>query len=116
MSEWNFSPLGACVASIMIVTVYAAVLGALIIRTTPLAFMMLTLAAGEMISHAVLLEGLRDYTAGADGLVVNFGERCSASTPADFANAARFWPIIWTAAWVAGGALWLSRFSRRPTR
>jgi branched-chain amino acid transport system permease protein len=70
--QWNLSPLAAILASMLAVTVYAAVLGALIIRTTPLAFMMLTLAAGEMISHAVLLEGLRDYTSGADGLVVNF--------------------------------------------
>ena len=112
MSEWSFSPLGACVASIMIVTVYAAVLGALIIRTTPLAFMMLTLAAGEMISHAVLLEGLRDYTSGADGIVVNFSGSLFGLGAADFADAARFWPIIWTAAWAAGAAVWLVRRSR----
>ncbi len=112
ISEWNLSPLGACVASIVIVTVYASVLGALIIRTTPLAFMMLTLAAGEMISHAVLLEGLRDYTSGADGLVVTFRGTLFGLDAGDFANAARFWPIIWTAAWVMGTAVWLVRRSR----
>ena len=54
---------------------YALILGALIVRTNPLAFMMLTLAAGEMISHSVMLEGLRDYTGGPDGLVASFKTR-----------------------------------------
>jgi branched-chain amino acid transport system permease protein len=111
-SEWNLSPLGASVAAMVIVTVYAAILGALIIRTAPLAFMMLTLAAGEMISHAVLLEGLRDYTSGADGLVVNFRGTLFGLEAGDFANAARFWPIVWTAAWGLGIAAWLVRRSR----
>jgi branched-chain amino acid transport system permease protein len=112
MSQWYLSPLAAIVASMVVVTVYAAILGALIIRTTPLAFMMLTLAAGEMIRHALLLEGLRDYTSGADGLVVNFGGTLFGLEAADFANSARFWPIVWTAAWVAGLAVWAVRRSR----
>src|SRR6202034_813622 len=84
MSEWGLSPAGALVASIVIVTLYATILGALIIRTTPLAFMMLTLAAGEMISHSVMLEGLRDYTSGADGLVVSFNGTLFGLRAADF--------------------------------
>ena len=112
LSQWDLSPLGAIIASMAVVTVYAAILGALIIRTTPLAFMMLTLAAGEMISHAVLLEGLRDYTSGADGLVVNFSGALFGLEAADFANSARFWPIVWTAAWVIGVVVWAVRRSR----
>ena len=112
MSEWTFSPLAAIGLSMLAVVFYAAILGALIIRTTPLAFMMLTLAAGEMISHAVLLEGVRDYTSGADGLVVNFKGTLFGLEAADFANPARFWPIVWSAAWAAGVAAWLVRRSR----
>ena len=112
MSEWDLSPLSALVASMIAVTVYSAILGALIIRTTPLAFMMLTLAAGEMISHAVLLEGLRDYTSGADGLVVNFRGSLLGLEAGGYANPARFWPIVWTATWVIGAVVWLVRRSR----
>ena len=65
-----------------------------------------------MISHAVLLEGLRDYTSGADGLVVNFSGTLFGLEAADFANSAGFWPIVWTAAWVAGLAVWAVRRSR----
>jgi branched-chain amino acid transport system permease protein len=115
MTEWDLSPLAAIAVSMVVVILYAAALGALIIRTTPLAFMMLTLAAGEMISHAVLLEGLRDYTSGADGLVVSFQGTLFGLESGDFTNAARFWAIVWTAAWVAGLAAWGVRRSRVGT-
>lgn len=112
MSVWNLSPLAAAALSLLVVIAYSAVLGALIIRTTPLAFMMLTLAAAEMISHAVMLEGLRDYTSGADGLVVSFRGALFGLAAGDFADPARFWPIAWTFAWATGGAVWLVRRSR----
>ncbi len=91
---------------------YALILGALIVRTNPLAFMMLTLAAGEMISHSVMLEGLRDYTGGPDGLVASFKDSILGMGAADFASAARFWPVAGWAAWLAGLTLWAVRRSR----
>jgi len=112
MSEWDFSPMGALCTSFLIIVVYATILGALIVRTNPLAFMMLTLAAGEMISHSVLLEGVRDYTGGADGLVVNFKGSILGMEAADFADPARFWLVVWVAAWLAGLALWAVGRSR----
>ena len=112
MNEWDLTPLGALCASFLVIVVYATVLGALIVRTNPLAFMMLTLAAGEMISHSVLLEGLRDYTGGADGLVVNFKGLILGMEAADFASPARFWLVAWIAAWFAGLALWAVGRSR----
>ena len=91
MSEWGLTPAAALCVGFLIIVAYATVLGALIVRTNPLAFMMLTLAAGEMISHAVLLEGLRDYTGGADGLVVRMEGPILGIDVADFADPARFW-------------------------
>jgi branched-chain amino acid transport system permease protein len=112
MSEWDFSPTAALFVAFAVVVVYSAILGALIVRTNPLAFMMLTLAAGEMVSHGVMLEGLRDYTSGADGLVVSFNGSIFGLQAADFANATRFWPIAWSAAWILGLAVFVARRSR----
>ena len=108
----GLSPSLALLVALAVAIVYSALLGALIIRTNPLAFMMLTLAAGQMVSHSVMLEGLRDYTSGADGLVVSFDGRVFGLQAADFANPARFWPIAWGAAWLAGLAVWVVRRSR----
>src|SRR5260370_23214097 len=112
MSQWDLTPINAVCASFLIILLYATVLGPLHLRTNPLAFMMLTLAAGEMISHGVMLEGLRDYTGGADGLVVNFRGALFGLTAADYANAAQFWPIAWSAAWIVGLAAFAARRSR----
>ena len=106
MSEWDLTPTAALFAAFLIIIVYATILGALIVRTNPLAFMMLTLAAGEMISHAVLLEGLREYTGGADGLVVRLKGSIIGIDVADLADPARFWSIAWIAAVVSGLAFW----------
>lgn len=105
LGEWNLTPMAAMGVSFLIVVVYAAALGALIVRTNPLAFMMLTLAAGEMISHGVLLEALRDYTGGADGLVVRFKGSIFGMESTDFAEPSRFWLVMWVAAWLSGLAL-----------
>jgi branched-chain amino acid transport system permease protein len=92
ISNWDFSPIFALVASLAIVLLYSLLFGALIIRTNPLAFMMLTLAAGEMVSHSVMLEAVRDYTSGADGLVVSFGGTLFGWRAADYADHLTFGP------------------------
>jgi branched-chain amino acid transport system permease protein len=106
MSEWDLTPTVALGVAFLIILAYSMILGAMIVRTNPLAFMMLTLAAGEMISHAVLLEGLRDYTGAADGLVVRMKGSILGVDVADFADPARFWLLAWIAAVVLGAALW----------
>jgi branched-chain amino acid transport system permease protein len=112
VSEWDLTPTGAVCVSFLIIVVYATILGALIVRTNPLAFMMLTLAAGEMISHGVMLEALRNYTGGADGLVVRFKGSILGMEAADFADPSRFWLMTWVTAWLAGLALWAVGRSR----
>jgi branched-chain amino acid transport system permease protein len=106
MNDWNLTPTSAVCVSLLIILVYATILGALIVRTNPLAFMMLTLAVGEMVSHGVMLEALRDYTGGADGLVVKFKGSILGMEAADFADPSRFWLVTWVTAWLAGLALW----------
>ena len=112
VGEWDLPAAEALCLSLLIIAAYSAMLGALIVRTNPLAFMMLTLAAGEMISHGVMLEDLRDFTGGADGLVVTFKGSILGMQAADFANPTRFWPVAWTAAWIAGLTISAVRRSR----
>jgi branched-chain amino acid transport system permease protein len=59
-----------------------------------------------MISHGVLLEALREYTGGADGLVVRLKGSIFGLESTDFAEPARFWLLVWVAAWLCGLALW----------
>jgi len=106
MSEWGLTPTAALGVALLTLLAYAAMLGALIVRTNPLAFMMLTLAAGEMISHAVLLEGLRDYTGGADGLVVRINGSIFGIDAAHFADPAQFWSLAWIVTVLVGLAFW----------
>jgi branched-chain amino acid transport system permease protein len=112
MSEWDLTPTVALCIAFLIIVAYATALGALIVRTNPLAFMMLTLAAGEMISHAVLLEGLRDYTGGADGLVVRMKGSILGIDVMAFADPARFWSLAWIVAVIVGLAFWTIARSR----
>ena len=106
MSDGGLTPVAALCVGFLVIVAYAAALGALIVRTNPLAFMMLTLAAGEMISHAVLLEGLRDYTGGADGLVVRMKGSILGIDVAEFADPARFWSLAWIVTVLVGLAFW----------
>jgi branched-chain amino acid transport system permease protein len=108
----GLTPTAALCVAFLILLAYAAMLGALIVRTNPLAFMMLTLAAGEMVSHAVLLEGLRDYTGGADGLVVRVNGSILGIDAARFADPAQLWSFAWIVAVLVGLALWAIARSR----
>jgi branched-chain amino acid transport system permease protein len=102
MSDWGLTPTAALGVAFLILLGYATALGALIVRTNPLAFMMLTLAAGEMVSHAVLLEGLRDYTGGADGLVVRINGSVLGVDAARFADPAQFWSLAFVVTVLVG--------------
>ncbi|QOG18797.1 MULTISPECIES: branched-chain amino acid ABC transporter permease [Bradyrhizobium] len=112
MSDWGLTPTAALCVAFLILLAYSAMLGALIVRTNPLAFMMLTLAAGEMISHAVLLEGLRDYTGGADGLVVRTTGTVLGIDAVRFADPAQFWSLAWVVTVLVGLAFWAIARSR----
>jgi branched-chain amino acid transport system permease protein len=112
MNEFGMSPTVAMIFAFVAIIAYAALLGGLIVRTNPLAFMMLTLAAGGMIGQIVMLDAVHDYTGGADGLVVSFKGTIFGMQAADFANPRLFWPIGWTAVWIVGVTLWSVSRSR----
>ena len=98
--------LAAAVVAVGATAAFAFLVGALIVRTKPLAFMMLTLAIGEMLRHATMLSVLRPFTGGADGLVVSpggalFGEPISALT-----DPRTYWCVMWVALWIAALLFW----------
>jgi branched-chain amino acid transport system permease protein len=106
VSVWKLSPLAAAVAALVISLIYAAAFGALIVRTKPLAFMMLTLAVGEMMRHLTTLAAIRPYTGGADGIIVSFEGSLLGLTAMDFAEPKVYWVIVWCVAWMAVLSLW----------
>jgi branched-chain amino acid transport system permease protein len=110
ISTFRFAPLPAALLALVVSVAYAAILGALIVRTKPLAFMMLTLAVGEMLRHMTSIALFRSLTGGADGIIVAFDGAMLGLSAADFADPATFWIIVWCTAWSLALLLWwLSR-------
>jgi branched-chain amino acid transport system permease protein len=112
ISAFQFAPLPAALLALGVSVAYAAVLGALIVRTRPLAFMMLTLAVGEMLRHMTTIALFRPLTGGADGIIVAFDGSILGLTAADFADPGKFWIILWCTVWSLAALLWL--LSRSP--
>lgn len=101
----NTSVLFALVLS----TVFAALVGALVVRARPLPFAMLTLALAQMLKSVSTLNVMRPVTAGEDGLAMTFNGTFAGLTQGQLAKASDFWPIAWlalcgvlTLAWLAG--------------
>jgi branched-chain amino acid transport system permease protein len=115
ISVFKLDPLAAASISLVATVIYAAVLGALIVRTKPLAFMMLTLAIGEMLRHLTSLAAFRPYTGGADGIIVMFEGNLFGLSAMDFAEPKVYWIVVWCAVWAAGIGLWLLQRSRFGT-
>jgi branched-chain amino acid transport system permease protein len=99
VSVFHFAPLPAALLALGVSMAYAALLGALIVRTKPLPFMMLTLAVGEMLRHMTSIALFRSLTGGADGVIVAFDGTILGLTAADFADPATFWVIVWCTVW-----------------
>lgn len=104
---FKLDPLASTAVALATVVLYAVILGALIVRTKPLAFMMLTLATGELLRHMTTIALLRNVTGGADGLVVSFEGTLFGFSAADFADPQLFWIVVWCTAWLSALTLWL---------
>lgn len=115
VTVFKLGPLAAALLALLAVIIYAAALGALIVRTKPLAFMMLTLAIGEMLRHLTTLAAFRAYTGGADGIVVMFEGNLFGLSAMELADPKIYWILVWCAIWAAGIGLWLLQRSRFGT-
>jgi len=90
-------------------TLFAALVGALVVRARPLPFAMLTLALAQMLKSITTLQAMRPLTAGEDGLAMTFNGAFIGLSQTELAKPASFWPLAWLAlcgvmllAWMAG--------------
>jgi branched-chain amino acid transport system permease protein len=90
-------------------TLFAVLVGALVVRARPLPFAMLTLALAQMLKTVATLQTMRPITGGDDGLAMTFNGAFLTLTQTELARPAMFWPVAWlalcavlTLAWCAG--------------
>lgn len=109
LAQFGCSTLAAAGFALLGSTLFAAAVGALVVRARPLPFAMLTLALAQMLKSITTLQVMRPLTAGADGLAMTLNGAFLGLTPAQLAKPASFWPLAWLAlcavlllAWCAG--------------
>lgn len=96
-------------------TLFALGAGALVVRARPLPFAMLTLALAQMLKVAALLQVMRPFTGGDDGLTMTFKGTLFGLTQAELGRPALFWPVAWLGLVAVMALAWKlahSRFGR----
>lgn len=90
-------------------TLFAAAVGALVVRARPLPFAMLTLALAQMLKSVATLQVMRPLTGGEDGLSMTLNGSFLGFTQTQLSKPASFWLLAWLAlcavmllAWLAG--------------
>jgi branched-chain amino acid transport system permease protein len=113
-THWGWSPLQAAVFAVVGATLLSVVVGALVIRTPGMAFLMLTLAFGQLLFAVSILTSVRGVTGAFDGIGVTWSSDATflGMTQAELGAADTFWPIAWTVLVLAGFGLWLIGRSR----
>lgn len=84
----------AVVFSLVGSTLFAALVGAMVVRARPLPFAMLTLALAQMLRSAATLQVMRPVTGGDDGLPITFKGSFLGLTQTELSRAPAFWPIV----------------------
>jgi branched-chain amino acid transport system permease protein len=113
-THWGWSPVQAAVFAIVGGTLLAVVVGALVIRTPGMSFLMLTLAFGQALYQLSVLTSVRSVTGAFDGLAVTWGPTDSffGMTQAQVGAADTFWPMAWVALVLVAFGLWVAGRSR----
>jgi len=108
-THWGWSPDLAAVLGVVGGTALAALVGALVIRTPGMTFVMLTLAFGQALYQLVILDSVRSTTGAFDGLTITFkpGATFLGLNQSDLGTASQMWPLAWICVVVVALALWL---------
>lgn len=107
VNDFGFSAMAAAMLALLVTFVAAFLVGMIVIRVKPLAFMMICLALAELMRHLVALPSLRQTTGGTDGLLFMAEGRVFGIDAMELLDASRLWPLIWVAVWVVS-ALFLA--------
>lgn len=75
-------------------TLFAALVGAMVVRARPLPFAMLTLALAQMLRSTATLQVMRPVTGGDDGLPITFKGAFLGLGQSALSKAPVFWPIV----------------------
>jgi branched-chain amino acid transport system permease protein len=109
IARYSFSTGAAVAFTLFATTALCAIVGALIMRTRPLPFAMLTLALGQMLKSLVMTTDMRPITGADDGLPLTFSGTFLGFTQSQMSKPESFWPIAWLAicgvvllAWAVG--------------
>lgn len=113
--SWGWGTGASVAFALLASTLFALVVGALVVRARPLPFAMLTLALAQMMKSVSTLQPMHPYTGGGDGLIITFNGTFLGLEPQALATAHDFWPLVWLAlcgsmllAWAAAN----SRYGR----
>jgi branched-chain amino acid transport system permease protein len=98
--------------SLLASTLFAAAVGALVVRARPLPFAMLTLALAQMLKSISTLQAMRPITGGDDGLAMTFKGTFFTLTQSELGKAASFWPLAWLALCAVLLIAWFASRSR----
>lgn len=114
VNRWGWGLTQAVVFAVVVGTVLALVMGALVVRSSGMGFLMLTLALSQALAQLAVQTSLRPWTGAHDGLLVTVSSHASflGLGPASLQNAGLFWPVAWVSLMVCALALWLVGRSR----
>jgi branched-chain amino acid transport system permease protein len=116
-AHWGWSPDLAALVGVVGGTTLAALIGALVVRTPGMTFVMLTLAFGQALYQLVILDSVRSTTGGFDGLTITFapGKTFLGLSQSDLGTPSSIWPLVWVSVIVVALVLWLVGRSRLGT-
>jgi branched-chain amino acid transport system permease protein len=113
-THWGWGPFQAAAFAVVGATLLSVVVGALVIRTPGMAFLMLTLAFGQLLYQVSILTSVRDVTGAFDGIGITWSTDATflGLTQAELGAADTFWPVAWIVLVLVGFGLWIVGRSR----
>ncbi len=111
-THWGINLSVAVLLALLGTLLFALLVGALVVRTKPLAFAMLTLALAQLLKSTMILQAARPLTGGDDGLSMVFSGTFLGLTQAELGKPEVFWPLAWCALCVVAFISWAVARSR----